>query len=323
QRAPELPRRLRRELPAETTDRLVRLARRHGVTVNTVIQAVWGVLLTRLTGRGDVAFGMTVSGRPHEIPGVERMVGLLINTVPVRVAVRPAENWAALLTRIQAEQAELLDHQHLGLAEIQRCAGLGGLFDTVVVYGNYPDSAPLGVEDVLDVTLVEDADSAHYPLLLAVTPGERLGLQLDHQPSVLTGEAATTLLGRFERLLGHLLDAPGAPVGHAGVLTAGERAEILGGWNETTAPVPERSLPELFAEQVARVPDEVALLCGEEELTYRELDLRAERLADRLAAAGMGLVTPVALLMDRSADQVAALLAILKGGGLYVPLDDR
>ncbi|MEU1879905.1 amino acid adenylation domain-containing protein [Streptosporangium sp. NPDC020072] len=323
QRAPEPPLRLRRELPAETTDRLVRLARRHGVTVNTVIQAVWGVLLTRLTGRGDVAFGMTVSGRPHEIPGVERMVGLLIDTVPVRIGVRPAESWAALLTRVQAEQAELLDHQHLGLAEIQRCAGLGGLFDTVVVYGNYPDNAPLGVEGVLDVALVEDADSAHYPLLLAVTPGERLGLHLDHQPSVITGEAATTLLGRFERLLGHLLDDPGAPVGQAGVLTPGERAEILGGWNDTAGPVPERSLPELFAEQVARVPDAVALRCGDEELTYRDLDLRAERLADRLAAAGMGLETPVALLMDRSADQVAALLAILKGGGLYVPLDDR
>ncbi|MBB4914972.1 non-ribosomal peptide synthetase [Streptosporangium saharense] len=323
QGVPELPRRLRTELPAETTDRLVRLARRHGVTVNTVVQAVWGVLLTRLTGRGDVAFGMTVSGRPHEIPGVERMVGLLIDTVPVRTRIRPGESWAALLTRVQAEQAELLDHQHLGLAEIQRCAGLGGLFDTVVVHGNYPDSGPLGIEGVLDVTLVEDADSAHYPLLLAVTPGERLGLQLDHQPSAFTDEAATALLGRFGRLLGHLLDDPASPVGHADVLTPEERTEILDRWNDTANPVPEASLPELFAAQVARTPDAVALTCDGQELTYRELDLRAERLADRLAFAGMGLETPVALLMDRSADQVTALLAILRGGGLYVPLDDR
>ncbi|MEV7009218.1 amino acid adenylation domain-containing protein [Streptosporangium sp. NPDC051022] len=319
----ELPRRLRAELPAEVTERLARLARRHSVTANTVVQAVWGVLLTRLTGQSDVAFGMTVSGRSHEIPGVERMVGLLINTVPVRARIRPAESWAALLERLRAEQAELLEHQHLGLAEIQRCAGLGSLFDTVVVYGNYPDSGPLGVEDVLDVELIEDADSAHYPLLLAVAPGERLGLQLDYQPAVFSDEAARTLLGRFERLLGHLLADPGAPVGRADVLAPEERAEILDEWNDTAGPVPGGSLPELFAEQVARTPDAVALLSGGESLTYRDLDARAERLADRLAAAGMGLETPVALLMDRSADQVAALLAILKGGGLYVPLDDR
>lgn len=125
-------------LDAVRTAELETFARRRGVTLNTLVQAAWGVLLGRLTGRQDVVFGATVAGRSPELAGAESMIGLFINTVPVRVRVRPQESTAGLLARLQDEQSRLIAHQHLGLADIQRAAGLGELFDTLVVFESYP-----------------------------------------------------------------------------------------------------------------------------------------------------------------------------------------
>ncbi|MDW6064983.1 condensation domain-containing protein [Streptomyces sp. FXJ1.4098] len=126
------------ELTAEQTATLTAYARRHGLTLNTVVQGAWAIVLGWLTGRDDVVFGVTVSGRPPEIDGIDTMVGLFINTVPARVRLRPDETFPELLTRVQGEQARLLDHHHIGLTDIQRRIGTGRLFDTLLVYENYP-----------------------------------------------------------------------------------------------------------------------------------------------------------------------------------------
>ncbi|MFI2606495.1 amino acid adenylation domain-containing protein [Kitasatospora sp. NPDC018619] len=323
--APQLPLRLHAGLTPEATEALARTARRYGVTLNTLVQAAWGVLLARLTGREDVLFGTTVSGRPHDLPGVERMMGLLINTVPVRVRLDQAESWGGLLLRLQHEQSALLDHQHLSLTEIQQLAGMGSLFDTVTVYGNYPDPSALDDADpsgATRVTLVEDVDSAHYPLVLALTPGDGLQLRLDHQPDAFTAEEARTLLDRFLALLDRIVADPAEPVGTVEVLTAAERAELVTDWSGTSTPLPEGSLPELFEARAAAAPDAIALTAEDGELTYARLNARANGLARRLVAAGVRRETPVALMIDRSAAQVVAILAVLKAGGLYVPLDD-
>ncbi|MER5636710.1 amino acid adenylation domain-containing protein, partial [Kitasatospora sp. NPDC002227] len=321
---PQLPLRVKTELTPALTEGLTRTARRYGVTLNTLLQAAWGVLLARLSGRSDVLFGTTVSGRPHDLPGVERMVGLLINTVPVRVRLDPAESWGELLLRLQHEQSALLDHQHLSLTEIQQLAGLGSLFDTVTVYGNYPDPSALDQADpsgATSVHLIEDVDSAHYPLLLAITPGEGLQLRLDHQPDAFGPAEARALLDRFLRLLDQLAADPAALVGAAGVLTAAERKQLLTGWAGPVAELPSGSVPELFEAQVALRPSAVALVAGSTELTYAELNARANGLALRLVEAGVGPETPVAVLNERSFRLVIALLAVLKAGGTYVPLD--
>ncbi|MEU3572749.1 amino acid adenylation domain-containing protein [Kitasatospora sp. NPDC036755] len=322
---PQLPLRLHTGLTPETTEALARTARRYGVTLNTLVQAAWGVLLARLTGREDVLFGTTVSGRPHDLPGVERMMGLLINTVPVRVRLDQAESWGQLLLRLQHEQSALLDHQHLSLTEIQQLAGVGSLFDTVTVYGNYPDPSALDDADpsgATRVTLVEDVDSAHYPLVLALTPGDGLQLRLDHQPDAFTAEQARALLDRFLALLDRIVADPAELVGTVEVLTADERAELVTRWSGTTTPLPEGSLPELFEARAAATPDAIALTAEDAELTYAQLNARANGLALRLVEAGVVRETPVALMIDRSAAQVVAILAVLKAGGLYVPLDD-
>ncbi|MFE3877330.1 amino acid adenylation domain-containing protein [Kitasatospora sp. NPDC059146] len=323
--SPHLPLRLHTGLTPAATEALGRTARRYGVTLNTLVQAAWGVLLARLTGRTDVLFGTTVSGRPHDLPGVERMMGLLINTVPVRVTLDPAESWGQLLLRLQHEQSALLDHQHLSLTEIQQLAGLGSLFDTVTVYGNYPDPSALDAADpsgATQVTLVEDVDSAHYPLLLALTPGDGLQLRLDHQPDAFGPAEARTLLDRFLALLDRIVADPAELLGTVEVLTGDERERLLSGGHGPAAELPSGSVPELFEAQAAATPEAIALVAGTTELSYAELNARANGLALRLAEAGVRAETPVALLLERSPALVIALLAVLKAGGSYVPLDD-
>ncbi|MFJ8475255.1 amino acid adenylation domain-containing protein [Kitasatospora sp. NPDC094011] len=322
---PRLPLRLHTGLTPTATEALGRTARRYGVTLNTLVQAAWGVLLARLTGREDVLFGTTVSGRPHDLPGVERMMGLLINTVPVRVALDPAESWGQLLLRLQHEQSALLDHQHLSLTEIQQLAGLGSLFDTVTVYGNYPDPSALDAADpsgATRVTLVEDVDSAHYPLVLALTPGDGLHLRLDHQPDAFTPAEARTLLDRFLALLDRIVADPAELLGTVEVLTPEERDRLLTGGRGPVADLPQGSVPELFEARAAATPDAVALVAGDTALSYAELNARANGLALRLVAAGVRTETPVAVLLERSPALVVAVLAVLKAGGTYVPLDD-
>lgn len=174
----ELPERLVLDLDAATTRRLRETARVHRLTLNTLVQGAWGLVLGHLTGHSDVVFGATVSGRPPEIPGIESMVGLFINTVPVRLRATAGETLAALLTRLQEEQSRLLGSQHLGLTEIRGVTGLDELFDTLTVFENYPmdDEALRTAQQALPglaVTGFSGTDAAHYP---SPSPSRRVTL---------------------------------------------------------------------------------------------------------------------------------------------------
>ncbi|MFC4901942.1 amino acid adenylation domain-containing protein [Streptosporangium amethystogenes subsp. fukuiense] len=318
--APVTPGKVATELGADLTAALTRLARRRGVTVNTVLQGVWGLLLAKLTGREDVVFGAVVSGRPPELPGVEHMVGLFINTVPVRVRLRPAEPVGEMLERLQDEQAELMPHHHLGLTEIQR----GILFDTVTVLENYPfDPSTAGTAlGEVRLTGFGSTDAHHYPLALAALPGDRLTLRLDHRPDLFSTAEARRLLDRMSLLLTAIVTDPDTPVGRIGILDVAEHRQAVEEWNETGAPVPRRTLPELFEAAVTRDPEATALVHLGESVTYGQLNGRANRLARLLVAEhGIGPERLVALRLRRSADLVVAALAVLKAGGAYLPVD--
>ncbi|RJL21417.1 non-ribosomal peptide synthetase, partial [Bailinhaonella thermotolerans] len=320
---PVAPERLHLTLGADLTARLTAWLRGRGLTLNTVFQAAWGVLLSRLTGRDDVVFGATVSGRPADLPGVEDAVGLFINSVPVRVRLTPGEPLSALLDRLQAEQAELFAHHHLGLADIQRAAGAARLFDTMMVMENYPlDPADLGeAPGGPRVAGVETDDATHYPLAVAAIPGERLTLRLYYRPDLYGEAEAAELLERLAALLETVADTPELPVGRVDVLTPRERDRVLREWNATDAPVPTgRSLVDLFEERVRLAPEAPAVVADGVSLTYGELNARVNRLAHRLIGLGVGAETPVAVLMERSVEQVVATLAIVKAGGCYVPI---
>ncbi|MEU9575657.1 amino acid adenylation domain-containing protein, partial [Streptomyces massasporeus] len=323
---PAAPERVTVDLPAEVTERLTEFTRQGGVTLNTVLQAVWGLVVGQLTGRADVVFGGTVSGRPPQVPGIESMVGLFINTLPVRVALDPAETFGALLERLQAQQAALMDHQYLGLTEVQRAAGAGELFDTLVVVENYPlDADVLEVGGGLTVAGIEGHDATHYPLILTAVPGERLHLRLDFRADAFAPEAAHGLLGRLVRVLESVPEQDATPVGRIPLLGADDHRRILAALDDTDdrEEPAHRIVPRLFTDLVAWSPDTEAVAGAGGSLTYRELDTRANRLAHHLIAAGVRPEDRVALLMERSPDLVVAVLAVLKAGGAYVPLDPR
>lgn len=229
-----------------------------------MVQAAWGLLLGHLTGRQDLVFGAVVSGRPPELPGVERIVGLLINTLPVRVRIDPAEPLAALLTRLQREQTALLAHQHVPLAELQRWTGTGELFDTALAFENYPvDAAALAdTAQELRITDASIQDATHYPLTLVAIPGARLDLRLAYRPDLYDQAAATRVLDGFRTVLATLAATPELPTGRLDLLTEAERAELVPAHRPSPAAGTlgaGATLPELFQAQAARTPEAIAL----------------------------------------------------------------
>ncbi|GAA4232129.1 non-ribosomal peptide synthetase [Actinomadura meridiana] len=315
---------------------LAAYARRHGLTLNTVLQGVWSLVLGGLTGRTDVVFGTTVSGRPSDLDGVERMVGLFTNTVPVRVRLDPELPLPSALACLQSEQAALVDHAYLGLAEIQAAAGPGGtLFDTLLVFENDPAGEDLngqsrGVWGVVppqgkgpdepQVTGVGYSGFTHYPLALVVLPGADLKAVLEHRPELLPAGMVEAVAERLRSVVAQLLVDDGLTAGRADLLTPGERGDFAQ-VNATELPGDVPDVLTAFHRQVDATPDAVAVVAGAERLTFAELDDRAARLATVLAGRGTGPERIVALALPRTADLVVALFAVLKTGAAYLPLD--
>ncbi|BBH13306.1 non-ribosomal peptide synthetase [Chromobacterium haemolyticum] len=302
---------------------LERLARRQGLTLNTLLQAAWAILLARLTSADDVVFGVTVSGRPPELPGVERMVGLLINTVPLRLRLQPEETLTALLQRLQAQQAALIEHQHLSLAEIQQAAGLGDLFDTLLVFENYPIADDdRRVDDALSIGYLggQGVDTSHYPLSLCAVPGPALELRFGYRPDLFSADAVDSIARQLLELLRLIAEQPELPLSRLQPATPAQQ-DALAAWNRTDAPLPAATLTQLLERQAELSPDAEALRFDDIALSYRQLHQRANRLARRLRADGVGPETLVAVALPRSVDLVVALLAVLKAGGAYLPLD--
>src|SRR5580658_9583860 len=322
-RVPVVSEKINFTLSEPLTTVLSQQARARGLTLNTYIQAAWAMLLGRLTGRDDVVFGITVAGRPPEIAGIESMVGLFINTLPLRVKLPPSKPVADLLSELQDSQSRLMAHQHLGLAEIQGLVGLGELFDTLVVFENYPvDHAALAkASNGLHATPIAGHDASHYPLSLAAVPGERLRLRLEYRPDLFDRVSVEALRGLLIRLLEASVAQPDCAIGRLDILDAAERQTLLCDWNDTARAIPVATLPELFAAQAARSPEAVAVVFGEQRLSYAALDARANQLAHHLRNLGVGPEVVVGLCVERSLEMLVGLIGILKAGGAYLPLD--
>ncbi|WP_425301913.1 amino acid adenylation domain-containing protein, partial [Nocardia farcinica] len=326
------------DLDEAATARLTELASSLGVTPNTVLQVAWGILVGRMAGSEDVLFGTTVSGRPAQLAGVESMVGLFINTVPVRVRFDAAESARELLTRVQGEQADLLDHHYVGLADIQSAAGVGALFDTLVVFESYPVDAE-GIQaqaadiDGMAVAGIEAADATHYPLTLIAQLDSRLRIRAGYLRDLFDEPTVRRIADRLVRVLTTITADPAVAVGDIDLLDATERDLVVSGWNATAHPIePAALLGELagtsaltlvsmFEAQVARTPDAPALTFEGTGLSYAEFAARVHRLARWLIQRGVGPESYVALGMRRSIDLVVGMYAVSVAGGAYVPLD--
>ncbi|MEU9430327.1 condensation domain-containing protein, partial [Streptomyces sp. NPDC048342] len=325
-RVPLRPEAVLTECSAELTRALEVLARECGVTMATVVQAAWAMVLARLAGRQDVVFGTTVAGRPTDLPGADSLVGLFINTLPVRVELAGGSTVAELLATLQARQVSLLGHQHLGLTEIRQLAGPGAEFDTLVVYENYPRSAAEEPDGPDAVTIRLDGrtrDASHYPLGLIVAPGERMELQLDHRTDLFDRADAERVLAMLHRVLEGFAADPHAPLARIGLLDDDELVRVTRDWQDIQPEAPCGTLPDMLTEQARRTPDAMALDSDEWTLTYAELEDEVGRLARYLIGLGVGPEQRVAVVAERSVGTVVALLAVSMAGGAFVPLDPR
>ncbi|MEU6582444.1 amino acid adenylation domain-containing protein [Nocardia sp. NPDC046763] len=313
------------ELTEAQTAALTGRARSRGITLNTMIQAAWAIVLSALTSRNDVTFGAVVSGRTPQIAGIESMIGLFINTVPVRVRLDATETLGQLLDRIQAEQAALLDHQFIGLADIERAAGPGAVFDTMTVFESFPvDRHGLTADtDIAGMRLVDvtGADAAHYPLGVVGRIDSRLHLEIKYLPELFDHDTIAATLRRILDVLGDIAADPDLPLARMNLLSPQEYRELAPVSGDPA--MPERVLPELFAATVARNPEAVAVVCGDRHWTYGELDAESNRLARLLIGRGAGPETNVAVALPRSYESVLAVWAVAKSGAAFVPVDPR
>ena len=312
-------------VPEDISRALTELARAQRTTVNTVLQAAWAQTLTWLTGQHDVAFGTAVSGRPADLPGAESMVGLLINTVPVRANITATTTVADLLDQLQHAHNDTVEHDHLALNEIHRLTGQDRLFDTLFVYENYPIDADalLGVQE-LAITEFTSREYNHYPLSVVAMPGQRLGLRVEFDTEIFDADAVETLINRLQHVLAAMAADPTRRMSAIDLLDDAEHRRLDEWGNREVLTRPDTTavaIPALFDQQVMRVPDAVALTFEGRSLTYRELDEAANRLANLLTSQGAGPGQRVALLLPRTADAITAILAVLKTGAAYLPID--
>ncbi|MFD8334737.1 amino acid adenylation domain-containing protein [Streptomyces solisilvae] len=306
----ELPRALVHTLSAEGSELLREAARAHGVTLNSVLTGAFGLLLGAHTGRGDAVFGVTVSGREGE--GLDGIVGVLLNTVPMWTRARPDDTVGEYLSAVQTARVEAMDHEHLGLGEIQRATGQDTLFDNLFVLQNFLDLDGLAEMNARHgITSVQADDSTHYPFTWVVTPGDRLTVKLEYRDE--DTAHARRLLADYLRVLDDLAHSTG-PVGALpGVGPRPPRGERTAIGTDTVV--------DRFDQAADRAPERIALVAHGSAMTFAELRDRSRAVAGVLVRRGIGPGATVGLAIPRSPDSIVALFAVLRAGAAYVPLE--
>ena len=328
------PKHAQLSLDEAATASLVDCAHRCGVTVNTLMQVAWALVLSGLTGRDDVVFGVALSGRPAELTGVESMVGLFANTVPLRVRFDPKTDVAGQCSAVQRDATRLREHSYFSHAQLRELAGIDEMFDTLLIFENFPQGGA-GVGKVQRAGPVTFRGSTverptHFPVTVGANLADgRLTLTIDANDRSLgavNGETnldVSDLAERLQRVLVAMAADSTRPLSSIDLLDEGEHArlDVLGNRAVLTQPANPVSIPALFAAQAQRAPEAMALSGGERSWTYREVDEAANRLGHLLATHGAGPGQCVALLFSRSAEAIVAMLAVLKTGAAYLPID--
>ncbi|WP_327147783.1 non-ribosomal peptide synthetase [Nocardia sp. NBC_01329] len=295
-------------LAEETAAALESFGRSHGLTMNTLLQGAWALVLAEQLGSDDVVFGAVVSGRPSELPGVAGMVGLFSNTVPVRMTLDPGRPVTEQFAGFQRTALELQNQGYLGLATVERVAGIGRLFDTLVVYENFPKTGVQGNDShEVAVAGVTVHSLTHYPVTVTALPGDRFRLMLHHDPGAVDAATAERMAGRLGSVLTTLVADPAATAGAVRAATRhpDTRGHTMADWGPSSVLDPEA--PAITVEGVT--------------IGYREFEARTNRLARWLVSRDVGPETVVVVAMARSADSVIAAHAICRAGGVYLPVD--
>jgi len=305
---------------------LQRFVKQRQLTLNTLVQGAWAVLLSRYSGENDVAFGVTVSGRPADLIGVEDMVGLFINTLPLRIRIAPD---CAVLEGLQAileQNQDMRAYEFAPLTQIQGWSEVPrgtALFESLLVFENYPiDQALTENFAGLAIDAVNVVDQTNYPLTLSAYPGTKLRLEISYAAGRFEAETVKRMLLHLQDLLDAFVEQPQTRLSELSLLSVAERQQILLDWNATAVDYPQgRFIHQLFEAQAEKKPDALAIVFERQTLSYAELNGRANRLAHYLRGKGVGPDVLVGICVERSLEMVIGLLGILKAGGAYVPLD--
>jgi len=315
------------KLSESTTATIQFLAKQHQLTLNTWLQGVFVLLLNCYSGENDIVFGATFSGRSADIIGIESMVGPFINTLPVRVKVNSEEQFIPWLKTLQAQQTEALKYEHTPLVKIQSWSDVPNgtpLFESILVFENYPVNSSIAEHGesmgVSDVHITES--STNYPLTVVIGVGSQLSLNFDYDCRRFDEATITQMLKHFQNLLEGTVANPERYLSDFSLLSKLERHQLLVEWNNTKVDYPQdKCIHQLFEAQVEKTPDAIALVHQNQQLTYRELNARANQLAHYLQCLGVQPETLVGICMEQSLERIIALLGIVKAGGAYVPFD--
>jgi surfactin family lipopeptide synthetase C len=311
---------------ADSTEALSAFARRHQLTLNTLVQGAWAMLLSRYSGADDVLFGATIAVRPASLEGVETIVGPLINTLPLRVRLSPEDRLVPWLQQIQRQQAEILHYGYSPLLEIQGWSSVPRgtpLFESIVAFhNNLTPSTVHGRERALQIDEMLNPELTNYPLNVEVYHGAELVFSLTYDRDRFSDDAIAQMLGHLHTILSGFLADPAQRLLDLPLLTPSDTDRILRQWNNTAVEYPHTAtLHQLFEDQARRIPDAVAVVYDEQQISYAELDRRANQLAHYLQRLGVGPDVRVGISLERSIEMVVGLMGIAKAGGCYVPLD--
>ncbi|MCY7909667.1 amino acid adenylation domain-containing protein [Bacillus inaquosorum] len=311
----------------EQTKQLQQIANQHQVTLNSLIQTLWGVLLQKYSGSGDVVFGSVVSGRPAEIPGVEQMIGLFINTIPVRIRCDEDSSFAEAMQMVQQKALTSQAFDTYPLYEIQtKTEQKQNLIDHIMIFENYPIGQQVeqaGHHDAgLDIMNFHMQEHSHYDLNVVVIPGEKLAIHFGFNENEYEKSEVERLRGHFEQLMQQVLQQPSVKIEELELLTQQEKEHLLSRIQSNEMDYPrEQTIHELFEEQAHRTPDHAAVVFEGKQLTYGELNRRSNQLARTLQAKGVQADQLVGIMTERSLEMIVGILGILKAGGAYLPID--
>ncbi|MDB6122751.1 MAG: Non-ribosomal peptide synthetase component [Pedosphaera sp.] len=308
------------------TAELQQFATSHKVTLNTLVQGAWALLLSRYSGETDVVFGATRAGRKSTIEGADSMIGLFINTLPVRVRLEPETSLLPWLQELRAQQLKIRDHEHTPLVQVQQWSQVPNgtpLFESLVVFERGTLDSVLRAQGGAWLNRhFRVVDQTNYPLTLFAYEAEELTFKISYDRRRLGADAVARLATHLETLLGGMVTNPHQKLSTIPLLPAAERQQLLVEWNRTGRDyLTDCCLREALEARVPITPEAIALVCGDEQLTYRELDARANRLAQCLRSFGVGPEVLVGVCLEVSLEMIIALVAVLKAGGAYVPLD--
>ncbi|HEU4963916.1 MAG TPA: non-ribosomal peptide synthase/polyketide synthase [Bacilli bacterium] len=313
-------------LSEETTRQLLQTAASHRITINTVAEAAWGVVLRQYNGIDDVVFGKVVSGRNADVRGIEKIGGLFVNTIPVRVRTAAETTVSDLWKNLQEQGTESDQYGYCSLADIQGLTEQkGDLIKVLYAFDNYyvDEEKQQGEAGGLQIVMESGREQTNYAITLkAFFLGERLVFDVLYNPNHFGLEEVQRLLSRVEAVLQSFAADPAGLVSGIDRITESEQVQILGEFNATTTDYPsDRTVVELLEEQVRRSPEKTAVVLGEEQLTYAELNRKANRLAAKLRDLGVKPDDFVAILTERKIETIVGIYGILKAGGAYVPID--